>query len=99
MILYPGNNTLSLRGNVSQSPVLTDIQQPPYCEDGILPFKLQGLNVTNHGQYLSYYAKSLGSTNQSVSIDVGADLEALGLNITCSSSTTKRDAEVGSLLW
>ncbi|KAF3769339.1 hypothetical protein M406DRAFT_321256 [Cryphonectria parasitica EP155] len=98
MILYPGNNTFSMRGNISQSPVLTDIQTRPYCEDGILPFQLQGLNVSNHGQYLSYYAESLGSTNESVSIDVGADLEALGLTITCSNTTTKRGMEADLVL-
>lgn len=90
--LHPGNNTFPLRGNVSQTPVLQAIQEPPYCQTGNLPFLLQGLNVSNHGEYLSYYAESLASTNQSVSIDVLTDLEALGLTINCINSTTKRDA-------
>lgn len=97
MTLRPGNNTFSMRGNVSQTPVLQVIQERPYCEDGVLPFQLQGLDVVNHGQFLSYYAESLGSTNQSVSIDVGADLEALGLTITCSNTTTKREESRGGL--
>lgn len=92
MTLRPGDNNLTLRANISTAPVLTDIQKAPYCETGILPFQLQGLNVSNHGQYLSYFALALASTNQSVSIDVGADLEDLGLNITCSSSSSKRMA-------
>lgn len=96
LTLYPGNNTFSLRGNVSQTPVLQAIQEPPYCQTGNLPFLLQGLNVLNHGEYLSYYAQSLASTNQSVSIDVLSDLEALGLTINCMNTTTRRDtSELG----
>lgn len=91
MTLRPGDNNLTMRANISTSPVLDAIQIEPYCATGILPFQLQGLNVTNHGQYLPYYADSLGATNQSVSIDVGADLSDLGLNITCSTSSTKRE--------
>lgn len=91
MNLLPGVNNYSMRANISQSPVLDLIQTEPYCESGVLPFELQGLNVTNHGQYLSYTALALASTNQSVTIDVGADLAALGLNIECSKTTsTKR---------
>lgn len=86
MTLKPGLNNLTMRANISTSPVLTAIQKEPYCATGVMPFQLQGLDVTNHGQYLSYYAEALGSTNQTVSIDVGADLADLGLNITCSSS-------------
>lgn len=86
MTLKPGDNHLTMRANISNSPVLDAIQKAPYCETGILPFQLQGLNVTNHGQYLSYYAESMAATNQSVSIDVGADLTELGLNISCSTS-------------
>lgn len=81
--LHPGNNTFSLQGNVSQTPVLQTIQERPYCETGDIPFQLQGLNVTNHGQHLSYYTQALASTNTSVSIDVRSDLEALGLTINC----------------
>lgn len=95
MTLRPGNNTFSLRGNVSQTPVLQTIQETPYCADGVLPFQLQGLAVVNHGQPLAYYADSLGSTNQSVSIDVGADLADLGLTITCPNTTTSTKTKRG----
>lgn len=90
MTLRPGNNTFSLAGNISQTPVLQVIQERPYCETGIIPFELQGQDVTNHGEYLSYYADSLGSTNLSVEIDVMSALNALGLTITCPNTTTKR---------
>lgn len=73
-----------MHANISQTPILQVIQQRPFCEHGVLPMQLQGDNVVNNGQYLSYYKDSLASTNQSVEIDVGADLEELGLTITCS---------------
>lgn len=84
MTLQPGNNSFSLRGNVSQTPVIQTIQEKPYCETGYIPFQLQGLNVDNHDEFLSYYTTALASTNTSVSIDVRSDLEALGLTINCS---------------
>lgn len=90
MTLRPGNNTFSLAGNISQAPVLQTIQERPYCETGVIPFQLQGEDVTNHGQYLAYYANSLGSTNQTVEIDVMSALNALGLTINCLNTTTRR---------
>ncbi|PSR82272.1 hypothetical protein BD289DRAFT_371512 [Coniella lustricola] len=86
--LYPGNNSFPLRGNVSTGPVLTEIQERPYCEDGMLLFVLQGSNVTNHGEYLSYYANSLSTINETVSLNISADLAAIGLTVTCPSTTT-----------
>lgn len=97
MTLRPGNNSFSLSGNISQSPVLQAIQERPYCETGLIPFQLQGLDVTNHGQRLAYYADSLASTNQTVEIDVMAALNALGLTISCPNATTARRGERPSL--
>ncbi|KAL1855678.1 hypothetical protein Daus18300_011059 [Diaporthe australafricana] len=85
MVVRPGINNFTMHANISQTPILQVIQQQPFCQDGVLPFLLQGENVINNGQYLSYYAESLGSTNQSVAIDVGSDLGDLGLTIKCSS--------------
>ncbi|ROW00378.1 hypothetical protein VMCG_07266 [Cytospora schulzeri] len=96
MNLLPGVNNFSMRANISQTPVLNLIQEKPYCESGVLPFELQGLTVTNHGQYLSYTTMALASTNQTVDIDVGADLSALGLDIKCSNTTSTRRSTV---LW
>lgn len=85
LTIAPGNHSYALRGTASQTPVLQQIQERPYCDTGDIPFLLQGLNVTNHGQYLSYFADSLASTNQSVAIPIKTDLENLGLTINCSS--------------
>ncbi|KAJ9137880.1 DUF3712 domain protein [Pleurostoma richardsiae] len=86
MLLLPGYNNYSMHANISQMPVLTAIQEKPYCSDGILPFELRGKTVVNNGQPLSYYADALGSTNQSVPIDIGYDLQKdLNITVTCSS--------------
>ena len=84
MVVRPGINNFTMHANISQTPILQVIQQRPFCEDGVLPMQLRGENVINNGQVLTYYRDSLGSTNQSVDIDVGDDLAELGLTITCS---------------
>ncbi|KAK7722771.1 hypothetical protein SLS63_009166 [Diaporthe eres] len=86
MVVRPGINNFTMHANISQTPILQVIQQRPFCEDGVLPMQLRGENVVNNGQLLTYYRDSLGSTNQSVDIDVGSDLTALGLTITCSNT-------------
>lgn len=85
LTLSPGENSVPLRGTVAQPPVLEQIQQRPYCETGNIPFLLQGSDVTNNGQRLQYFTDSLASTNQSVSIPILSDLQALGLTIECAS--------------
>lgn len=96
MNIVPGINNFSMRANISQTPVLNAIQEQPYCETGILTFDLQGLNVSNHGQYLPYYALALASTNMSVNINISADLADLGLNVECSNTTSTKRSTV---LW
>ncbi|CAN8098589.1 unnamed protein product [Discula destructiva] len=83
LTIAPGSHSYPLRGTVAQAPVLTQIQLRPYCETGEIPFLLQGLSVVNDGQLLSYFTDSLASTNQSVSIPLKDDLQALGLTINC----------------
>lgn len=90
MVVKPGINNFTMHANISQTPILQVIQEQPFCKDGILPMQLRGENVVNNGQLLTYYRDSLASTNQSVAIDVGADLTALGLTIQC--SNTRREA-------
>lgn len=86
MVVKPGINNFTMHANISQTPILQVIQQRPFCEDGVLPMQLRGENVVNNGQLLTYYRDSLASTNQSVDIDVGADLTDLGLTIACSNT-------------
>lgn len=98
--IKPGNNSFPLRANISQTPVLQTIQERPYCETGIIPFELQGQNVLNHGQRLAYYADAMATTNITTDIAVLPDLQALGLTIQCSNTTTKREeVSSGGSVW
>jgi hypothetical protein len=82
------NNSYPMAANISQAPVLTALGQRPYCENGgILPMQLRGKTVVNHGQPLYYYANALGAANQSLSLNIGADLKAINVpTINCSAS-------------
>lgn len=61
------------------------LRSAEYCRDGgILPFKMLGDNVTNHGEDLSYFATALASVNQTVPIDIGAIIaKSLGTEVKC----------------
>lgn len=64
--------------------ILSLARSPAYCQTGIIPFKLQGENVTNNGQDLSFFATALGSFNSTVDIDIGAIIaSSLGTEIGC----------------
>jgi hypothetical protein len=86
MVLRPGLNNYTIHANISQGDVVEALQNKPYCENGgLLPFQLQGLDVVNNGQHLTYYADALGAANQTVDIPVGADLarDNNGLRFNC----------------
>jgi hypothetical protein len=84
-ILVPGNNNVNITANMRQVEILTLVREPDYCSDGILPFKLLGENVTNHGQSLDYFAAALASANQTVEINIGAIIENdLNATVGCS---------------
>lgn len=69
---------------MDQFAILSLVRSPAYCETGIIPFKLQGNNVTNNGQDLPYFAAGLASANQSVEINIGSIIAAsLGTEIGC----------------
>jgi hypothetical protein len=70
-----------MRATIEQGPVLNAITKQPYCQTGIIPFKMGGRNVTNHGQHISYFADALASANQTVDINIGSSFKN-DLNIT-----------------
>lgn len=70
LTLLPGNNHVDIKGNVDSGTVITVVREPAYCKDGIVPFKLLGDNVTNHGEDISYFATALGSGNQTVPLNI-----------------------------
>jgi len=84
LILAPGNNNVSMHATISQTPIVVALQMPQYCHSGTLPFVLGANNVTNHGQYLAYFAEALGAANQTTEIDIGDDFKKdLNTTIVC----------------
>ncbi|KAK3680448.1 hypothetical protein B0T22DRAFT_62391 [Podospora appendiculata] len=85
LTLIPGDgNVFDMRATIENTPVLNTVQEKPYCEDGNVPFQLRGKNVTNHGQYLSYFADALAAGNQTIEINIGDSIEKLvGNRPTC----------------
>lgn len=87
LLLVPGTNVVPITANMDQVAILELVSSPKYCKTGILPFKLLGSNVTNHGQNISYFAAALASANQTVDIDIGSIIEKdLHTKVSCSSS-------------
>ncbi|KAK0628403.1 hypothetical protein B0T17DRAFT_490602 [Bombardia bombarda] len=88
LILKPGNdNVFDMRATIEQGPIVTALGKKPYCDEtkGVLPVQLRGKNVTNNGQYLSYFADALASANQTIELDVGGTLKkSLNITIPCS---------------
>jgi hypothetical protein len=86
ILLRPGlDNNFTMHANISQTPVLNTLRMQPYCETGFLPFQLLGKSVENRGQNLSYFADALAISNQTINIDIGSDVRALGFPVKCSS--------------
>jgi competence protein ComGC len=76
LVLRPGSNVVNISANMNQIATLRILRNSDECESGILPFKLLGDNVTNHGENISYFAAALASVNQTVPIDIGSMIAA-----------------------
>jgi hypothetical protein len=83
LILYPGINNVSIYADVSQGPVLQAMTTPPYCENGTIPFQMQGENVTRNGEELQYFAGALRQLTQTVDIPLGEAFARNGLELGC----------------
>merc|ERR1711977_661330 len=81
-------NRVNISAHMEQIRIITLLRSDKYCEDGIMPFHLQGENVTNHGEDLGYFAAGLGSNNQTVEIDIKTIVQNnLNTTIQCGSSS------------
>lgn len=86
MSLVPGNNNVSVRATIEQTPVLGALGKRPVCEEGprngILAFELAGKRVVNlQNETLPYYEAALASAKQQTEINVGKAAEAgIGFN-------------------
>lgn len=74
MKLVPGLNTVNVRANITQAPVLKAVTTQPYCASGIVAFDLIGESVINNGQDIPYFATALAAAKQTTEIDVGSAL-------------------------
>ncbi|KAK3330782.1 hypothetical protein B0H66DRAFT_74560 [Apodospora peruviana] len=85
--LKPGDdNVFPMRANITQTPIVEAMGEKPWCDTakGVLPFQLRGKNVTNNGQYLTYFTDALASGNQSVNIDIRTPFRKLfGSDLPC----------------
>lgn len=88
LVLVPGDNNVSIRANVSQLPILEAVMSEPFCNTGVLPLSFIGQNVTNNGQELTYFEQAFRANNLTTNVNVGADLDQIGFNISCNASTT-----------
>ncbi|POR39423.1 Uncharacterized protein TPAR_00391 [Tolypocladium paradoxum] len=75
LLLRPGTNKVDISAELDQLTILAIIAKKPYCETGIVPFKLLGVDVENQGQKIPYFLAALGSANQTVNIDIGSILK------------------------
>lgn len=83
LTLKPGNNTVGMRSIANQSAVI-DLVLNKY-KNGILPIDIIGnSSVNNAGQHLPYFEAAIQANPMHISLDVGAALKAIGLNITSS---------------
>ena len=69
-----------MAGYSNQSLVLTMIEEK--YTDGILPLKVVGNSSIYNGEHLTYYEKPLQANVQMTSLNVGAALAEIGINIT-----------------
>lgn len=67
-------------GYTNQTLVL-DLLESTY-KDGMLPVRIVGNSSIYNGQHLTYYEKALQQNVQSVTLNVGAALAEIGINIT-----------------
>jgi len=87
LFLVPGNNNVSIRANVSQGDILSDVLSQPYCNTGILPISFVGTTIFNNGSELAYFEQAFRSNVLTLDLNIAADLAPLGINVTCSNTT------------
>lgn len=88
LVVRPGINRVNVEAELDQLKVLSIVGKKPYCDSGVVPFKLLGRDVENNGQKLDYFTKALASANQTVEIDIGSIIKKKisGFKVSCSGS-------------
>ncbi|MCJ1340282.1 hypothetical protein MMC09_005576 [Bachmanniomyces sp. S44760] len=78
LILTPGNNTIPMRSTINQTIVIEAIATK--YKDGMLPVNIVGNESVYNGAHLTYFEKALQSNTQSITLDVGSALKAVGID-------------------
>ena len=68
-----------MRSVVNQTTVLTKVISE--YKDGMLPIDIIGKSSVYNGKHLPYFEKALASNTQSITLNVGAALKAIGFTI------------------
>jgi hypothetical protein len=83
LVLAPGANIVPLVSNVNQSAVIDLITGPTaQYKNGLLPVDIAGNLIVYNGQEIPYFTAAVKATPLHVILNVGAALEAIGLNLT-----------------
>lgn len=98
LVLSPGDNVYPVSGDTDQAVILDALQQRPYCENGgVFGISLSGRSVVNNGQSIPWLTEALASTNQSVTLNLGAAVkDSLGLTVPCADATTTTTSSTGN---
>ena len=68
LTLDSGINHVTVRGDITQKPIVEALTTKPYCTDGVLPFELHGKNVTKNGKEIPYFAGALRALTNKVDV-------------------------------
>ena len=79
LVLKPGDNIVPMRSTVDQATVIS--QPVSTFKDGRLPVDIVARSVVYGGERIAYFEEALKAVNQSVTLDVGRALKAIGVDI------------------
>lgn len=83
LVLNPGVNHVTVRGDITQKPIVEALTTDPYCEEGILPFELHGKNVTRNGEEILYFSKALQALTNKVEVPLSDAFVRAKTPLTC----------------
>lgn len=87
-------NVVQTHGDIGQRPILAGMLNEPYCDDGVLPMTLQGLNVTRDGQELLYFAGALRQLSNEVDVPLSDAFERAGMPLQCRNTETSNSTKI-----
>jgi hypothetical protein len=83
LVLTPGVNHVTVRGDITQKPIVQALTTQPYCTEGILPFELHGKNVTKNGEEIPYFSGALQALTNKVDVPLSDAFVRAKTPLTC----------------